>query len=285
MMQKPEHGRNMTETGKSRLLIKMMLAGIIICLAAFDGSSAWAYKRIVVLYPAVSPILIELGALDMIVGTTRSDHAVKDAVKVGSHLRPNIELLNALAPDLIIAGSQRAFPREMEQRVKAADILYYNPVTLDEILAKIRKIGDMLERRDRAEKLVLRLKKRLEDIRPLPAEPSVIYEVMAEPLRVAGEKSIVTSIVSAAGGRNLVKIDRKHAVISTEKVLQLRPDFYIYQVGPMNKNPVPPGERPFYKSLKAEFVKVDELEFARPGINAFDAAVNLNRIFLGAGHE
>ncbi|NOZ69448.1 MAG: ABC transporter substrate-binding protein [Deferribacteres bacterium] len=284
MTQKPEHGRNMTERGKSGLLIKIMLAGIIICLTAFPASGAWAYKRIVVLYPAVSPILIEIGALDMIVGTTRSDHAVKNAVRVGSHLRPNIELLNALDPDLIIAGSQRAFPKEMKQRVKA-DIFYYNPVTLDEILVKIRKIGDMLERRDRAEKLILRLKKRLEDIRPLTTEPSVIYEVMAEPLRVAGEKSIVTSIVSAAGGRNLVKIDRKHAVISTEKVLQLRPDFYIYQVGPMNKNPVPPGERPFYKSLKAEFIKVDELEFARPGINAFDAAVRLNRIFRGAGHE
>ncbi len=280
MIKKPEHGRNTAERAKFRLRVKLLLTGITLCLIAFPASSAWSYKRIAVLYPAVSPILIELGARDMIVGTTRSDHAVKNTVKVGSHLRPNIELLNALAPDLIIAGSQRAFPEEMKQRVKA-DIFYYNPVTLDEILVKIRKIGGMLGKRERAEKLILRLKKRLADIRPLPTEPTVIYEVMAEPLRVAGEKSIVTSIVRAAGGRNIVKIDRKHAVISTEKVLQLRPDFYIYQVGPMNKKPVPPGERPFYKSLKAKFIKVDELEFARPGINAFDAAVHLNRIFRG----
>ncbi len=283
MIQKSEARSQETETKKFRLLpVKILLVGATLCLMAF--SPALAYERIVVLYPAVSPILIELGALDMIVGTTRSDHAVKNAVKVGSHLRPNIELLNALAPDLIIAGSQRAFPETMKERVKA-DIFYYNPATLDEILVKIEKIGAMLERKDRAGELVARLKKRLAEIRPLPEHPSVIYEVMAEPLRVAGEKSIVTSIVSVAGGENLVKINKKHAVISTEKVLQLRPDFYIYQVGPMNKKPVPPGERPFYKSLKAKFVRVNEFEFARPGINAFDAAVELNRIFRGARHE
>ena len=282
MIQDSEVGSHKTETKKFRLIVKMMLVGAALCLMAF--SPAQAYERIVVLYPAVSPILIELGASDMIVGTTRSDHAVKNAVKVGSHLRPNIELLNALAPDLIIAGSRRAFPEEMEQRVKA-DIFYYNPATLDEILVKIEKIGAMLERKDKAEDLTAGLKKRLAEISPLPTEPSVIYEVMAEPLRVAGGKSIVTSIISAAGGKNLVSINKKHAVISTEKVLELEPDFYIYQVGPMNKNPAPPEERPFYKSLKSKIIRINELAFARPGINAFDAAVELNRIFQGGTHE
>ena len=272
----------MEKRGAGRFTRALFLC-ILLCLTAFSNAGA-AYEKIVVLYPAVSPILIELGALEMIVGTTRSDHAVKDAVKVGSHLRPNIELLNALAPDLIIAGSRRAFPVEMKERVKA-DIFYYDPATLDEILVKIKKIGAMLERKDKAEDLVSRLKKRLLDIRPLPDKPSVIYEVMAEPLRVAGKKSILTSIISAAGGKNLVSIDRKHAVISTEKVLKLEPDFYIYQVGPMNKNPVPPGKRPFYNSLKSNFIKINELEFARPGINAFDAAVQLNRTFQGATNE
>ncbi|HDH12806.1 MAG TPA: iron ABC transporter substrate-binding protein [Nitrospirae bacterium] len=283
MIQKSEVRSQKTETKKFRLLpVKIMLVGTTLCLMAF--SPAQAYEKIVVLYPAVSPILIELGASDMVVGTTRTDHAVKDAVKVGSHLRPNIELLNALAPDLIIAGSRRAFPEEMKERVKA-DIFYYDPATLDDILVKIEEIGAMLERKDKAEDLIARLKKRLAEISPLPTEPSVIYEVMAEPLRVAGKKSILTSIISAAGGKNLVSINRKHAVISTEKVLKLEPDFYIYQVGPMNKNPVPPEERPFYKSLKSKFIRINELAFARPGINAFDAAVELNRIFQGAAHE
>jgi iron complex transport system substrate-binding protein len=53
----------------------------------------------------------------------------------------------------------------------------------------------------------------------------------------------------------------------------------------MNRNPVPPGERSFFRSLKSRFIRLDELEFARPGINAFDAAVELNRIFQGVKDE
>ncbi len=48
----------------------------------------------------------------------------------------------------------------------------------------------------------------------------------------------------------------------------------------MNKNPTVPSERPYYKSLRAKVIKVDEYEFARPGINAFQAVVDLNRIFM-----
>jgi iron complex transport system substrate-binding protein len=263
-------------------IFKILFLCSVFCLSAF--SQAIAYDRIVVLYPAVSPVLVELGASDKVVGTTRNDHVFKGVVKVGSHLRPNIELLNALSPDLIIAGSRRAFPEEMKERVRA-DIFYYDPATLDEILAKIERIGIMLKREDEAERLIAGLRKKLSGIKPLNSQPSVIYEVMAEPLKVAGKRSIVTSIVRTAGGRNLVSVNKKHVSVSAEKIIKLQPDFYIFQVGPMNKNPLPPEERPFYRSLRSRFIRVNELEFARPGINAFDAAVKLNRIFQGVTHE
>lgn len=48
----------------------------------------------------------------------------------------------------------------------------------------------------------------------------------------------------------------------------------------MNKNPRPPLERDYFKPLKCRVLKVNEIEFARPGINVFDAAVKLNRLFM-----
>ena len=108
----------------------------------------------------------------------------------------------------------------------------------------------------------------------------MIYEVSAWPLKVAGARSIVSDIIRAAGGRNLVPQDKKHVLLSPEMVLALQPDFYLYQVGPMNKNPVPPKKRPYFKGLKSLVIRVAEEEFARPGINSFSAAVKLNRIFF-----
>jgi len=268
----------MTRIRKTRLFIIVLIA--LASVFFTKTPRAYAYGRIVVLYAAASPILKELGAGGRVVGITRTDHVFDDAVKVGSHLKPNIEMINALRPDLIVAGSRRAFPREMAGRVKA-DVFYYDPRTLEEILVKITRLGRLLERDDEAAVLVERLKQKLSSVQALPERPTVIYEISAKSLRVAGGRSIITSIIEAAGGENAVKVAKKHVLLSPEKVLELNPDFYIYQVGPMNKNPEPPLKRPFFRTLRSRVVEVPEFEFARPGINAFDAVVDLNKIFRG----
>ncbi len=256
----------------AKVLFSILFVFVLTC-------NSYAYERIIVLYPAVTPILMKLGIAEKVVGTTRSDKAAIDAVKVGSHLRPNIELLNALQPDIILAGSKRAFPVEMKERVNA-EVYYYNPPTLNNIIEEIKKLGNMFNRDAEANRLIDNLRANLKGIKALSWKPTVVYEVMADPLRVAGEKSIITSIIDTAGGRNLIEVNKKHAVVSIEEIIRINPDIYIYQIGPMNKKPVPPGERPQFRSLHANFTKVDQLSFARPGINAFDAAIKLNEIFL-----
>jgi iron complex transport system substrate-binding protein len=151
------------------------------------------------------------------------------------------------------------------------------------ILQKITELGKILNRQSQASKINERLKAQLSMILPIEKKITVIYEVTENPLRAAGSESIESSIIEAAGGINLIKIEKKNATISIEQALQLNPDFYIYQVGPMNKNPQKPKERYQYKTLKSKFIKVDEFEFARPGINSFDAAVKLNKIFINKG--
>ncbi len=269
------------EFKSERLMRNFIILSIFINLwfVFFLPLKVFAYERVVVLYPAVTPILVELGVSNLVVGTTRKDDVLKDVIKVGSHLRPNIELLNALSPDLIIAGSRRAFPEEMEKRVNS-DIFYYNPSTLGGIIKKIEKLGVIFKRKEESINLVKNLRNKISNLIIPENKPTIIYEVMAEPLRVAGSKSIVTSIIKTAGGRNLIDINRKHVVIGIEKIIQLNPDIYIFQIGPMNKNPISPNKRDQLRSLKSEVLRVDELEFARPGINAFDAVLKLNRFLL-----
>jgi iron complex transport system substrate-binding protein len=47
----------------------------------------------------------------------------------------------------------------------------------------------------------------------------------------------------------------------------------------MNKNPQNPQERYQYKTLKSKFIKVDEFDFARPGISSFESVLKLNKTF------
>ncbi|KJR43090.1 iron ABC transporter substrate-binding protein [Candidatus Magnetoovum chiemensis] len=270
-------------TQNAKIKTKVVIILVLSCaLFAADSRRAFAdtpkYERIVVLYPAVSPILKELGIDKEVVGVTKNDGIYNDAVRVGSHLKPNIEMINALEPQLIIAGSLRSFAADMKAMVKA-EVLYYDPKTLDDILEQIRKLGALLNKTEKAENLVTALNQKLTALKPLKSKPRVIYEVMEEPLRVAGKSGIVNAIIEKAGAVNLIEISKNHTTLSIEEVIKLNPDFYIYQEGPMNKNPKDPKERYNLKSLTSAFVKVDEYEFARPGINSFDAVIKLNGIF------
>ncbi len=257
----------------------MKKALFALILLALLPTEAFCVERIVILYAAASPIVKALGVPEAhVVGVTRTDHEFPQAVRVGSHLRPNLELIKALKPDFIICGSKRAFPYEAARRFKAR-VFRYDPRSLEEILASIERLGHLLGREKEAKALAGKLSEKLRQVRPLPRRPGVVYEVMSVQLKVAGEKSIVSDIIWHAGGRNLVKVPKKHVQISPEKVLSLAPDFYIYQVGPMNRRPTPPKERPYFRALKSVVVKVDEKEFARPGLNAFDAVLELNKVF------
>lgn len=63
----------------------------------------------------------------------------------------------------------------------------------------------------------------------------------------------------------------------------MNPDFYLFQIGPMNKKkPVPPAERPSFRMLSSEFLKVDEKRFSRANSVSFDNVIMLNKVFSKA---
>ncbi|QJA06432.1 ABC transporter substrate-binding protein [Thermosulfurimonas marina] len=253
--------------------------GILFALWVFWASPLQA-ARVVVLYPAASSVLYALGVSpEEVVGVTRHEKIYTRATKVGSHLRPNLELVRALKPDLVIVGSKKAFPEEAARHL-GLPVFRYDPRTVREILVKVLELGQRLGREKRAQALVQELSGKLRALKPVSPPVRVIYEVSAEPLKVAGAKSIVNDVIRLAGGVNLIQAPRKHVLLSPEKVLALAPEVYLYQVGPMNPHPLPPEKRPYFRGLRSRLVQVEELRYARPGLEVFSAVLELNGLFL-----
>ncbi len=240
--------------------------------------SVYAFERVIILNSAVSPIAKKLDLNKKIVGITSRDKTFSKVTKVGSHLRPNIELMKALRPDLIIAGSTRAFPDEMKEKLNT-EVFRYDPQSLEDIVQLILKLGTLFQKENKAEILVQQLRAKLNTVTNAETRVTVVFEISERSLKLAGKKNIITSIIEAAGGTNQIDINKKHALISPEKVLVLNPDIYIYQNGPMNKNPTDPLKRNYFRPLKSKVIEVDQLKFTKPGLNAFDAVLKLNFIF------
>ncbi len=118
----------------------------------------------------------------------------------------------------------------------------------------------------------------------LPRKPVVFYEIRYPNLLGAGADNLVSTIIAEAGGRNLLA-DKPGKVlrISAELLMAGNPDIYLYQLGPMNKNPSDPAVRPGFAALgavkKGMAFAVPEIVFSRPGPRSLETAETLSEIF------
>jgi len=252
-----------------------------LCLSA----DAQAAQRIVVLAPAAADVLMRLGvadvtdaadaadATDSVVGVTNSVANFPKAAKVGTHMNPGLESIASLRPTLIIAGTR--FNPEFAKRM-GAEFFLYDPKTLDDIIGTVRTLGQKIGKGEQGEKLAAELQAVLDGLPPPRHSLSVLYETRSTPLSLAKSNSIVRDMLERAGMRYLY--DGTAGLVSMEYLIRKQPDVYIYQQGPMNRNPVPPLRRPGWNRFTACIWKVDEFDFARPNTRLFETVQTLNTI-------
>ncbi len=246
-------------------------------------------RRVIALYGAFNELLLALGAGDVLAARTVADAAVpglEHLPAIGTHMRPNAELVVAQSPDLVIqlAGRNEALLQTESLRALGLDVLVFEMNSFEQMFAVLHKLGRLTGREAEAAALVATWQKRLAalEARYADMEPvSVFYEVRYPNLLGAGGGGIVNDMIQRAGGRNVIADEKKLVRFNEEALLAADPDVYIMQRGPMNPEPQPLEQRQHYKSLRAAregrvFV-VDEDRFARPGPRAVDAAEELGR--------
>lgn len=253
-----------------------LLAALLLLLFS---TNSYALQRIIVLAPAAADIIEKLDASGLVVGKTRNVVEFPQAKKVGSHIRPNLEIITSLRPDLLVVSSNKFFSQAMASAV-AAKIFYYSPNTLEEILQQTRQLASLIDRKEQGLKLIEAQRQKLKALQTIAPVPRVIYEITEVPLTIAGTKNILADIIETAGGKLVSGGSRKMLRFNPEAVLALQPEIYLWQVGPMNQQPTPPTERGQYLLLKADYLQVDQLQYSRANTQSFDNVLELNRYFI-----
>jgi len=245
-------------------------------------------QRIISLYGAYSEILFAIGAGDRLVARTRADRfppSILDKPSVGTHLRPNMELVLGLQPDLIIHVVGRKHGHEVIRQIqqKGLTVAVFQPRNFAELFSVIKRLGILTGEEANAEALVSGQRSRLRQIDLSLAKskdrPKVFFEVRYPNLLGAGQGSIVNDVILKAGGLNCLPNDKKLVRINIETLIDYDPDVYVVQKGPMNRNPGSPESRPNFQVLKAvqqgRVIFVDEYVFSRPGPRSLEAVEKL----------
>ncbi|MGA9998371.1 MAG: cobalamin-binding protein [Pyrinomonadaceae bacterium] len=167
-------------------------------------------ERIVSLAPNLTEIVYAVGAGNRLVGDTEQcDYPAeaKQVAKVGDTIKPSIERIVALHPQIILvstASQLEAFTKQLdEQRIA---VFVTDPHDLEGILRSIQTLGDLFNEHERAANVVKDLRARtsaveeaVKDKKPI----KVFFQISAEPLYTAGKDSFITDLIRRAGGQSV----------------------------------------------------------------------------------
>lgn len=240
--------------------------------------------RIVPLYAALTESLVALGQEERIIARTASDTGlVPHLPVVGTHMRPNLELIAGLQPDLIVLMEGREAVDSTAERLQAMGFVVarFRVQSFEDLFACIVRLGILTGSQARAESLIAGYRARLQKIQASAVlcarAPSIFFEVRYPNLLGAGGHSILADIIHTAGGKNSLEgYPDKFVRLNEEMLFSLNPDIYLVQEGAMNKNPLHPKDRVHFQSLEAvssgSVLFVPEDIFSRPGPSSIIAA-------------
>jgi iron complex transport system substrate-binding protein len=240
-------------------------------------------RRIVSLNPTTTEILFAIGAGSKVVGRTKWDSwpdSAKLVPDVGDALRPNVESVLALKPDLVLLYASND-NRTAAQQLRAAGV-HTVAMRVDSI-AEFERItlllGQLVGDERRAQNVVDSVQNTLDRVRAATdsLKPvTVFYHTWEKPIITIGMHSFLNEIVEIAGGKNVYGDVKSIApIVTMEDIVSRNPDVIL--VGP-------PVDSRMYASKAWQVVPAvknrkvfayDTMVVGRPSVTLGMAAVNI----------
>jgi iron complex transport system substrate-binding protein len=256
-----------------------------------------AQERIVSTSPAITETLFALGLGHRVVGVSTYCHYPPEArqrPKVGTYLRPNVEAIVRLRPDLVLG--ERFTPAALalldasgirHRQVKTGD-LATNLRLMEDVARATGQDAAPLQQRVRAALDAIRARTQGRTPRP------VIFIVGRTPGRLegmvaVGQGSYLNELLALAGGRNIMaQSATAYPRVSLEAILRLKPDVII-DMGDMadTREAAPGHQREVERMWRAQIdwggrvFAVASSIYVVPGPRLVDAAASFEKMLQG----
>ena len=250
-------------------------------------------ERIISVSPSATEILGVIDADSLLVGVSIYSYyppSVKGLPKVGSYVKPNIEQIISLNPDLVIMSFEGA-PRSDVDKLRRLNInvAVLRSEEFSDIIKNITWLGKVLQHQKEAEEAAGNLERRYEEIRSLVKEipkPGAFYSIALNPIISVGAKSFINSLIHDAGGINITgDIDQAYPKLTIESVIARSPDILVFSSGMGNELNME-GQISFWQRWKNipavrnhRFIEIDHDIINRPGPRVVQALALLAQQF------
>jgi len=204
--------------------------------ATGDETGQRKAERVVSLGPAVTELIYAVGRGNIMVGRTRYCDHPEEALSVpivSDYLSPDVERVLSVKPDMVFVspgpGNRDAVEKLWSLGVRVDVLPLY---TLDEIKKAALRLGELLDAKTEAGKLVENIERELEELKRKAAgneRVRVLFVVSHDPLVLAAPGSLPGELLEIAGGINAAPATagKTYVSVEREKLSSLRPKVVI----------------------------------------------------------
>jgi len=179
--------------------------------------------RIISLVPSQTELLFDLGLDEQIVGLTSycilPQEKVAHLIKVGSPKEFRFQVIDELRPDLIIGSKEENYPEGIHRLQEKYPVWMSDIVTVEDALEMIGIVGQLVNRREIAEKLIDEIKTALERLRGYPPLKAA-YLIWKNPYMAAGGQTFINEMLTSCGFINIFEEKRRYPHISLDELEQ-----------------------------------------------------------------
>ena len=194
------------------------------------------YNRIVVLDPATVEMIYMLGAEDKIVGVANLERSkvwpeekVAKLESVGTFMKPSLEKIIALKPDLVIMSALTDDNLNNGLKSNNIEAKRIQANSIEEIFTNFMEVAKMLGKENEANKIIAEKRAKLEEIKKMvTGNKKGLFVMSASPLMVFGNDNLPNDIMKLLNIKNIAENQKgRNPIVTPEFIMKENPDIII----------------------------------------------------------
>ncbi len=179
---------------------------------------------IVSLVPSQTELLHYLGLESSTKGITKfcvhPDEWFRNKIRVGGTKNIDIQKIEYLQPDLIIANKEENVQEQVEALAEKFPVWVTDVNNLEEALGMILDIGILTHREQEAATLVNEISIRFASIEPMVEKIPTAYFIWKNPYMTVGSDTFIHSMMELAGFENVFANEQRYPTVNTKDLLK-----------------------------------------------------------------
>lgn len=182
--------------------------------------------KIISLVPSITETLFDFGfSSKEIIGRTKfcihPENEVKEISRIGGTKTLNIDKINALKPDLIIANKEENEKSQIEELMKNHRVFLSDVSTLEENDTFLRELGKILSKEEVSEKIIEEIHAVFNSSSVINVPKKIAYLIWRNPYMTIGSDTFIHSVLERLGFENIFKNQKRYPTILVEDLREV----------------------------------------------------------------